>query len=927
MIERKVVSSVLAAAVAAALPHAASGQQEPPIEEVVVTGTYIPRASQFDSPSPLVVVDRDQIVATGANEIGELIEDLTINTGSQNNPDAFTQNLTIGTTNINLRGLGVASTLVLVNGARQTPSAMATDRGENFVDTSSLPPLIALDRIEILKDGATALYGSEAVAGVVNFLTRRSFDGVEVEIGYQDIPGHDQRDIDLSVLYGVGNDRTHLLAAFSRLDRTMLTTADRRLSSVTDDLSQAGNPGSFLIPTRPAHPVYGAVWTQAFDSNGNGIADFIEPTLGLPAVPNAQPPVFADNDCEAVAAVDSKVVPTIAAKVPTPIGDVPLGLCQFDFGSFWSLVPEEERNIGYVELTHRLSDRVDSRVEFHIADNEAFSNTSPSFPFARFPIVEVTHPDNPYGTDVQFIGRLIGAGGQPFESSYKSTTRRIAGTLSGDAGDAWNWEFGVQFSENDFVIAAPDVLVDRFSASIRGLGGPACDPATGTPGVGSCLYFNPFGSALTGTGTPNSPELIDHLLGFYGIDATSELLTVGGFVSRELGDLAGGPAALVVGVQHRAEQLKHDYDEDANRNNFIFLVGNPDFEEDRNINALFAELALPISETVNLQLAARHEDYGDIDSTDPKVTVLWQPSDAIAFRGSIGTSFRAPSMFQSFGTQTTLSELIDPNVGTPQFFPVRSQPNPSGAPLQPEEADIRNLGLTWFASDALQLDLDYWSFDYTDVIIEQNAQAILNAAAQGDAQAASQVIRDAGSGLLLRVDAYFANASALETDGFDFRVTYDVPTTGRSTYRVGLESTLVLSYDIDDPQAGRIDGAGRRNFANFATSMPELRANAFFNWRRDAHLVDLFVRYIDSYIDDRVSLGQGSEAFRKIGSQVTADVRYGYQFRGGEGPRLSVGVINLFDEDPPHVATNGGYDSKVHDPRGRVVYARASFDF
>src|SRR5690606_30209562 len=222
---------------------------------------------------------------------------------------------------------------------------------------------------------------------------------------------------------------------------------------------------------------------------------------------------------------------------------------------------------------------------------------------------------------------------------------------------------------------------------------------------------------------------------------------------------------------------------------------------------------------------------------------------------------------------------------------------------------------------------DYWSFDYTDVIIEQNAQAILNAAAQGDAQAASQVIRDAGSGLLLRVDAYFANASALETDGFDFRVTYDVPTTGRSTYRVGLESTLVLSYDIDDPQAGRIDGAGRRNFANFATSMPELRANAFFNWRRDAHLVDLFVRYIDSYIDDRVSLGQGSEAFRKIGSQVTADVRYGYQFRGGEGPRLSVGVINLFDEDPPHVATNGGYDSKVHDPRGRIVYARASFDF
>ena len=107
-----------------------------------------------------------------------MIEDLTINTGSQNNPDAFTQNFTTGTSNVNLRGLGVSSTLVLINGRRQTQSAAATDRGENFVDTSSLPPMIAFQRIELLKDGATALYGSEAVAGVVNFITRSDFDGL-----------------------------------------------------------------------------------------------------------------------------------------------------------------------------------------------------------------------------------------------------------------------------------------------------------------------------------------------------------------------------------------------------------------------------------------------------------------------------------------------------------------------------------------------------------------------------------------------------------------------------------------------------------------------------------------------------------------------------------------------------------------------------
>src|SRR5690606_5667891 len=108
----------------------------------------------------------------------------------------------------------------------------------------------------------------------------------------------------------------------------------------------------------------------------------------------------------------------------------------------------------------------------------------------------------------------------------------------------------------------------------------------------------------------------------------------------------------------------------------------------------------------------------------------------------VGTSFRAPSLFQSFGTQTTLAELVDPAVGAPQFFPVRSQPNPNGEPLEPEEADVLNFGVTWSITDALELNVDWWSFDYTDVIIEQNAQAILNASLT-DPQAASQVIRQA----------------------------------------------------------------------------------------------------------------------------------------------------------------------------------------
>jgi len=922
---RFLAAAGLFAATAIALPVVA---QEQGIEEVVVTGTYIRRESQFDSPSPLLSVTSDDIAAAGANEIGRVLEDLTINTGSQNNPDAFTQNFTTGTSNVNLRGLGVSSTLVLINSRRQTQSAVATDRGENFVDTSSLPPMIAFDRIEILKDGATALYGSEAVAGVVNFITRSNFVGFDLELAVQTNDQFPQEDQEISALYGARSDTTHVLVAYNHLERDALSTFDRRLSGPTDDLSQAGNPGSFLVPSLPGNPAYRAVWTVAFDGNRNGVADFVEPQLGLPPVPGAQPPVFADQDCLGVAAQDPKVVPAIAVSVPSPIGTIPIGLCQFDFGGFYSIVPDESRDSAFVEVTHQMTESLQGRFELHFADNEATRSNSPSFPFAAFPTVAASHPDNPYGSDVLFIGRIIGAGGVPAESIHDSDTRRFAGSLTGDIGDGWLWELGAQYSDNDFFVSAPDVLVDRFDLAIRGFGGPSCDPATGTAGVAPCVYFNPFGSSLTGTGTRNSPDLLHYLVGFESFDAHSELLSVESFVSRQFGDLGGGPLGFAIGVQYRADELTYDYDDNANRDNFLFLVGNPDFGDKRNVDAMFVELALPITAALNLQVAGRYENYGDgVDSADPKVSLLWRPSLKVSVRGSLGTSFRAPSLFQAFGTQTTLAELIDPNVGTPQFFPVRTQPNPSGEPLAPEEADVVNLGVSYAPTDRWELAIDYWSFDYASVIIEQNAQALLNAAAQGDAQAQTQVIRDPTSGLLLRVDSFYDNASSLETDGFDLRIAYDFDLTSGGSLRVGADATDIVTYDLDDPQAGTISGAGRRNFANFGTSTPEWRINAFVNWRRERHSVNAFVRYIDSYVDDEVDIGQGAEAYREVDSQVTVDAQYNLSLRAENAPTLTFGAINLFDEDPPRVQTSGGYDSKVHDPRGRMYYAKAVFRF
>jgi outer membrane receptor protein involved in Fe transport len=896
------------------------------IEEIIVTGTHIAHAWQRP-PAALLTLAREDIAARGVVEAADVLDTLTLNTGSENNPDAFTQNFTTGTSNVNLRGLGVGSTLVLINGRRQTQSAAANDRGENFVDLASLPPLILIDRIEILGNGASALYGSDAVAGVVNFVTRENHEGLDIEVDLQSAGGGSQHDRQVSAAYGArGPNQSRLVAGLSVLDRTALTTADRRLSDVADDLSQAGNPGSFLVPALPGNPMFQPAWSAAFDRNGNEIADQIEAGLGLAPVAGAVPPVLADQDCLAVAARDVTVVPTIRRLVPSALGMIPIGLCQFDFGAFWNLVPEERRRTFYLGLSGKPSRKLAARVDVHGARNEARRSNSPSFPIGAFPVVASTHPDNPYGTEVRFIGRVVGAGGTALESVHRSDTRRIAGAIRGPMTGSWAWEVGAQQSRNDFYVAVPDVLADRLDAALAGFGGPRCDRANGAPGIDPCRFYNPFGSALTGTGTANAPELLRHLFGHATFDARASLTTLEALFTGERGAIGGRPVGIAAGMQRRHEHIEYDYDPSSNRDNFLFITGNPDFADGRTGSAVFAEVALPAAEGLDLQLAGRFEDYGGgLQSTDPRLALTWRAHENVTFRASTGTSFRAPSLFQSFASQTSLVQLVDPHVGTPQFFPVRTRPHPSGATLDPERAHMLDVGLSWSFMEGWEARLNYWAFRYRDVIVEQDPQGILNAAASGDAPAATQIVRDPLSGLLERVEVYYENASSLESDGVDLRIGRTL--LGRAgDLRLAVEATYVHSYDLVDPAAGAVEGAGRRNFGNFGTSVPQWRARLPLAWTLGAHTADVALGYTHSYTDDQTSAGIEAAPDGKIDAHLTVDARYARTF-GRRGLALAIGVVNLTDEKPPHVATNGGYDSKVHDPRGRVLYAKTSFAF
>lgn len=884
------ISAQLLAANSMAIAQEQEVKEDQAIELIMVTGSFVRRSENFESPSPLAVVDSVAIDAIGAKSIGDITQTLTINTGAENTPDAFTQNATAGTSNMNLRGLGVASTLILLNNKRQVVTAQPNNAGVNFVDTSSLIPMIALNRMEIVKDGASALYGSDAVAGVVNFITKRNYEGTQISLDYQDGAHGDNKEYTVQGLWGTVGDDSSIMAAISYTNRSPLFTGDRRLSRPQDDTSSLGSPGSYFLNGTP----------------------FIDPT-----------------GCTEFGGSEILLAPS---------GTVPgleIGFCGFDFGRTYSFVPDESRLSTFVQAKKQLTDNIEWTTEFSTARNRAERGGSPTFPILTFPTVPADHPGNPFGADVSYFGREIGNAGDGTSfpgdpANTESDTFRFSTMLQGEL-DTGFWEISYTAARNNYLYTVNDTLAQEFQNALRGFGGQGCDPLTGTAGVGPCEYFNPFATSFTVL--PNSQNVIDSFTGREEIDSKSNLEVVEAFVSTELFEMDGGSAGLAFGAQYRYQDLTQDYDSLANQDRFSFVIGNADIYGEQDVYALFGELALPVSDDMDIQIALRYEDYGGTtgDTVDPKFAVSWRATEDFSLRGSISTSFRAPSIFQRDGGGTSLNQMVDPLTGAAAFAADRTSGNDQ---LVPEESTAYNLGFSLEPVDSWSIEVDYWNFDFTDLIIKENFQAVLNAEPQNP----ERVIRagDPLNGPLLQVLTTYVNASSLETSGLDLVSSYQLETEV-GTFTPSISATYILAYDLVDPQSGPIDGVGLRNFSNIGVSTPEMRANLGLNWKHDSFSANIFARYIDSYSDDQncadgtVFSAACTQGYKDVDSHLTWDAQVNIDLGGvfeTEGAYvLSLGGVNLTDEEPPQLFTNAGFDSKVHDPRGRQIYARLAIEF
>ncbi|WP_240621516.1 TonB-dependent receptor [Caulobacter zeae] len=973
----------LAAALAAAA-GAASAQESTQVEEVVVTGSFI-RGTPEDAALPVDVIGAEELQKRGSPSTVELIKSLSVSSGVLGDTNQFDSRAqgSEGSGSVNLRGLGSQRTLVLLNGRRLAINPLAS-AGAGIVDTNIIPAA-AIGRLEVLKDGAAATYGSDAIAGVVNFITKKNVDGLEVGADYRAIDGSDG-DYGLNLTYGKPWDNGDMLISIGWQHRSKLSVAERDwanqpyLSNPEAGWSAAGSPSSFI-------PVA---------STTSGLRD-----------------------------------PACAGRGGYPGFSGLTPVCYWHYTPFDNLVEKSNAVQVYGEINARLSETTRFHVEALYAHTDVPDwNTSPSYAALAVPTAEVapipqlagryfvpaTNPGliafmaaNPtvmltnLGTGAQstapgtiFAGGALNVANRPFGiggnpafgygpsiGSRSFDAYRVSADLKGEFGNGIGWEAAVTYSQEVGIRTGYDTLVNRYALALRGLGGPNCDssPSTpgiqGTPGVGGCMYFNPFASALpsnaiTGAANPgyvsslaNSKELTSWFFQKLSTKQTSRLFVAEAVLNGKTSiTLPGGDIAWAAGMQYRRSYFTATYNDISNalinpcvntpdfgvttctgsaRNGpFMFLgVGTPS-DNQSDVVAAFGELSLPITETVQAQLAARYEDYGGaVGSTfNPKASVRWQATPWMAVRASAGSTFRGPPDPLTTTTSVTSLQGI---LGVFRAVDIFGNPN-----LKPEKANTYNVGLL-FKAGAFKASIDYFRFDFKNPIVAEPVAGITNAIYPNGVGGANNCADPAYAALvarftfngacgspanIARLKTFYINGAPVENSGFDVSADYSFAGVLGGDLAIGGTATWVQKYEVGATTVEGVvvekafDAVGLLNYQTTVVPIPEWKGQAFAEWSRGIHNLRLTVSYIGDYADQRTApfaTGAYKDATgaavtvsngKTIDAQVLTDLAYRVQL-----PRdttATVAITNLFDQDPSYARLDLGYDPFTGDPLGRT---------
>ena len=913
--------------------------EEDVLEEVIVTGTYI-QGSPIDAPSPVDVTDRAELEARGMPNVLDMVQAMGPVTGVDGRSNQFNSQATEGTATINLRGLGPERTLVLLNGQRLASTA------ENYVNINAVP-VLALQRVELLKDGASAVYGSDAIAGVANFITRSDFRGIEVSAALRDMDGADDPNWEAGAIAGLGTNRFDLVASFGYEFRSQVPNREKDWVLQPPEVNPAG-----------------------------GFAFYGNPGTYIPFSPTPQ--LTPDPDCETVGGLRS-VFPNVS--VP---------LCWFRYTDFMNLQEKEHHYQFFLESTLNATDQFTLHGELLYAKDDVPSwKTSPSYPNnSNVGLDRVVVPGMPHFDDfiarnpelagimsggALVLGRIRGVSGPAETGTRESDTYRLSLGAEWAAGDRLLLKADYVYTRNERETETYDTRIDNLAWAYRGLGGPDCDVSAGVPGsgnlgAGNCYYYNPFTSGFPvsmaagfeGVVSPGSDDATlrnpDTVYGWLtdpaGETFKTEMHVVDLVASVDTGlPLPGGPLAYAAGLQYRSDSYSRKpnaltdntvtpcafglagmddtftippvflpggsvippYAYTCNgAGPFHFTAAAAPFEDDQDVVAVFGEVALPLLQNLDLQLALRYEDYGAEhgDTLDPKIAARWDITSSLALRASFSTAFRAPPVSRLGGLDTRYTFVSAPVNG---FRPTDITGNSS---LEPETADTYNLGVIWQPGGNFYVSVDYWRFKFSQPIVQENASDVLNAASDPSSPGYEQAIQKLSfteTGLIDRISLTYDNGPDTDTDGIDYRMSWDTAT-DHGQFTFGARGTYINSFKVSAwLWAEAFEGDGYLNTTRSARPLPKWKNNVYLNWSLNRHNVRLDLWHTDGYKDER-----GAPLDKPVDEHLTLDLHYGLTFNQGR-TRLYLSVYNLFDEDPPLAGLDLNYDPYTHDPFGRVV--------
>ena len=882
-LERAVRSVLFTGAITAfAVSPMAMAQQEGDEEDEdqlelgrqVVTGSRIKRID-LEEARPVVVITREEIELSGQESVADVLRNSPINTfGSSREVSG---NSFVGQATIDLHGIGSTRSLVLLDGRRAPRSPVTANQANDL----NIIPLSAVDRIEILTDSASAIYGSDAIGGVINVILRKDYDGLEVGTSLQR-PTREGADSDAGVItIGGSTNRGRFLFTADFRNKTHIASADRFYS-----MGNTGyDAGAADYPNAP----FDATWyawenTDNVSSWGNTIWPFFR------AAPN----------CEQVTGPDGERLlagPYIAANGQER--------CGFDYTAYAWETADLKRTSAFLHADYELNPDHAVRLQSMFSTTNNQGRYAPAVGFFAIPVraieglkqgfdFDMPYPDLrlPWDPDTAyFLGhRFVGLGNRDFKAT--NTLLENAFLAYGTVG-MFDYEFEARHTRYD---GREDscCYAKAFTASEY---------------VAQGLY-NPFDPL-----SPLNADAYDAITSNANRDIRADFRTYSGNVSFDFLNAPGGPIGWAIGFDYIDEQFYDIYDPLSAGGDLIGSAGNSG-EGERLVKAAFAETYIPVWNNLEVSAAARYDSYDDSagNETSLYLSARYQPTDWLLFRASWGEGFRAANMNNLYGARSFSAEGgtdlvqcqrsgVAPGNCIEEQYPTFTGGNPL---LAPELSDSYNLGVVvdW---EPFSARVDYWNLEIEDGIGLATLQGLIESELLGQCQATGEIVstidtgaqaeiiecspgnvlkREPTTGILLEAEAGWGNTFRQEIGGMDVQLRYDIETATAGDFTFGIFGTRLLRYRSRSRTATDWSSSLGEGVGDGAR--PKYQAQGLVRWNYTDHTVSVYARHIAGYLRPDANFSAPSH------TEYDLIYRWTTPWDG----RITIGVLNVTDEDP-----------------------------